>query len=235
MEKLLRKLRRELARNPKQTAVLGAGLLLAVYFWAPLMVRWLGIQPAPPTAVNGFQASVDRTPDRAAAGGATAGDITMDWRELWRRMVDDPLRRLPDEPVSSRDPFQPRSQLLPQTLGAAPSELAQEVTEPATVDPPTGEWRLEGVMLGRRTRAAIINGRAYRERDRLPAMLSPRVAAENTVSSPLTERAGDAVLAEVHADHVIVSVGTEIIRLELKRPSLAPGDLIATGPGESGT
>ncbi|MBW3598852.1 MAG: hypothetical protein KY475_16450, partial [Planctomycetes bacterium] len=70
MEKLLRRLRRELTRNPKQSAVLGIGLLVAAYFWAPLAAGWLP-GASKPKASN----VAEKSPTTAAAGAAPAPDF----------------------------------------------------------------------------------------------------------------------------------------------------------------
>jgi hypothetical protein len=215
MEKLFRKLRRELSRNPKQTAVLAVGLLVAVYFWAPLAAGWLPggkkKQPAAKTVPQAMAAG-----DAQAAGGPSPAALR--WQDLAQWMENDPLWRPPQKRHEIRDPFRAAQEAAPEAAADSPPLKFAEAPEIAPTPASSPPWKLEGVFLGR-ARTAMISGDAYREGDRLP------------------REAGypEARVAEIHADHILVRVGSKIMRLELERSSLAPGDTIAAGPTPSGT
>jgi len=208
MEKLFRKLRRELTRNPKQTAVLAVGLLVAVYFWAPLAAGWLpGGKKKQRTAVKAIPPTV------AAGAGQAVGDpspAALRWQDLAQWMENDPLWRPPQKRHNVRNPFRAAQEAAPEAAADSPPSMFAEAPQTAPAAAPA--WKLEGVFLGR-TRTAIIGGDAYREGDRLP----PEVGRP------------EAMVAEIHADHVFVNVGGKIMRLELEPSSLAPGDTIAAG------
>ena len=63
LDKLGKKLRREIAASPKKAALLGLITVAALYFWAPLVLGWLGKDKATPSA--------EPTPAAAAEPSAT--------------------------------------------------------------------------------------------------------------------------------------------------------------------
>ena len=42
LERFAKRLRREVIANPKKAAILGIMLLVAIYFWTPLVMGWMG-------------------------------------------------------------------------------------------------------------------------------------------------------------------------------------------------
>ena len=215
MEKLVRKLRRELSRNPKQTAVLAVGLLAAVYFWAPLAAGWLPGGKKQPAVAKTVPPAIAAGAGQAAGGPSPAA---LRWQDLAQWMENDPLWRPPQKRRDIRNPFRAAHEAAPIAAADSPPLKFAEAPEIAPTPASSPPWKLEGVFLGR-AHTAIISGDAYREGDLLPG------------EAGLPE----AMVAEIHADHVLLNVGSKIMRLELERSSLAPGDTIAAGPPASGT
>jgi hypothetical protein len=84
-------------------------------------------------------------------------------------------------------------------------------------------WKLEGILVRGRTRAAIIDGVAYRERESI-GLNQP--AAVPGIPPGLAAGSQAPVLHEIGRDYVIVKWQGQAWRLELERPALAPGDRI---------
>ncbi len=69
---LIRRLRRETKANPAKAAALAVVLLVAIWFWVPLVVRWCSPSAAPSDAVTAPVASAEPTtlpPNGASSGG----------------------------------------------------------------------------------------------------------------------------------------------------------------------
>jgi hypothetical protein len=231
MDKFLRKLRRELTRNPKQTAVLAGGLLVAAYFWAPLVMQWCSKSGSAPAA--GAETVV--VADGALAVVADPAEVEAtaslpDWRTLAQAAGELPFEALAELVLPEHDPFRarvapvveethPEGGVTKQGLTALPAEAAIVVA---------ADWKLDGILSGPRLRAAIINGRVVREGESM--VLGSQNAErgdDNESSAPVTITAE---LVSVQADYVVLRCGGEMSRIELKRPALAAGDQIAGTP-----
>lgn len=117
-KRLIEQLRREATRNPKQAAFLGIGLVVAGYFWAPLVWGWVKPAdmpvPQPPAAATATPAPAPAPADNAtnanttASANATAAkpvETTATWQQLIQWMQDD-MRKHSAGPAGQRDPFQ---------------------------------------------------------------------------------------------------------------------------------
>src|SRR5437762_1538891 len=118
MSKLAKKLRRELKNNPKKGITLGLLLVIAGYFWAPLVMGWFGNdadRAAAPAAASGAAApgaTVVQPPTAApSASPASPALPAYTWQQLagW---IDEDARMRPAVSVSPRDPFQPPASVL---------------------------------------------------------------------------------------------------------------------------
>lgn len=192
LDKIKKKLRREVAAHPAKAAVLGVLCVVALWFWAPLVWGWTvpnksvivpAVQPRDEPQLPGFP-----PPDVAAAGAETEPtERSHSWRELVQWMQNDP-RTKPARPTwgapgpvttvlgewlpwrrlspGGRDPFQTA-----QSVRRAPVEDTQQESDaellpvlPA-ISPKDAGASLTGVVAGLSGGAAIINGRAYMEGD----------------------------------------------------------------------
>lgn len=179
----LKKLRREATANPKKAGLLGLLLLVAVYFWAPLLRQWTrSAENAPDTSAAAPPAAATSAPPAAAtSGGAVApplaaatpvGTPTLSapaaapsappkfhWKQLVAAIESDPRMRPVEPPaglVAQRDPFiDPR----PPAIAEAATEVAGERSEDVT----PGELGLvlSSTIIGHQRRTALVNGKVY--------------------------------------------------------------------------
>lgn len=159
---LLKKLRREATANPKKAGLLGLLLLVAIYFWAPLLRQWIGTSEniaestaaAGPPAAAISSGSVVMPPATAAAGAAVP---KIHWRQMARAIESDPRMRAvePSEQTIGRDPFvDPQPPSVPRTVAED-----EPVVEEATPD--ELGLVLSSTIVGPSRRTAVINGKIY--------------------------------------------------------------------------
>lgn len=196
----LEQLRREATRNPKKAAILGVMLLVAGYFWAPLVAGWFGSSgPAPAAPPPGAKAPVAVAMTAPAAATATvASGGRPSWQELVEWMKHD-RRMRPAEPLGEgRDPF-----CGIQAEPPAETKLAeQQVAESKSPTLQESGVKLTTTLVGTRGAFARINGKTY------PQGAVIEVAVEGAKQSYR--------LLEVHDRHVVLE--RDGARFELALP-----------------
>jgi hypothetical protein len=173
LDKLVKTLHREIVANPAKAGLLGVLLLAGLYFWGPLVRKWVG----------GNQGAVAVTPSAAAAvpvvdaasqqsaGALEQDEFKLNWSEVRQRREKDPLTRAADFQPSWNQAF-----LTTAIVGIDPSHPPADegpVTPPAIVDPAKLGLVLEGVVIGSKFRRAIISGKVYREQDQITVKDTP--------------------------------------------------------------
>jgi hypothetical protein len=163
--KLFKQLRREVTSNPKKAAILGAGLLIALYFWAPLIWSWSGMsrpavaaaKPAAAPTVTPLAANAPKETASAAKKENESPQYT--WQQLAEWMEHDP-RKLPAEPASAdRDPFPGLETIVvPKQIQL----VAKPLVEEKPVTPESLGLVLSSTIIAAR-RTAIINAKTYEE------------------------------------------------------------------------
>jgi len=163
--KLKRQIHREATANPKKAAFLGLMLVVALWFWSPLVWGLIakkdsstGLSAAAPPA-----GQPNIAPIVATVGGNTATDATgiasYSWSQLVRWMDDDRLTLAAKTTDRERDPF----------LAVVPEkdEVVSDPEEetPADVTPESLGLALSGTIVGSHRRVALINGRPYDKDD----------------------------------------------------------------------
>jgi hypothetical protein len=159
----MRRLRREITASPKKAAVLGVSLVIAIWFWAPLVGKWFGAKSADETAVatsNIEETAVVPT----IATPTTAKAAAPKWHQVLEWMRKDPLMRPYAPTAVERDPFSPSaSQIAKQEETQQPAAAALELT------PEQAGLALRSTIIGPQMKTALINGRAYHEKQSVPA------------------------------------------------------------------
>lgn len=177
-ERLIKRFRREAAKNPKKALVLGLLVLVALYFWAPLVVGWFRSEAGAsgdPTQEMAILGSVGTSPASSAAASAETGaaaaedSATAAARRAWRELaewIDQDTRMVPVSAVGwPRDPF---------VLPAAEEQVAEEpsaaeVAAQQAVTPQSLGLTLSSTVVGARRRIARIAGKNYGEGDTVEA------------------------------------------------------------------
>jgi hypothetical protein len=158
--KLIRQLKREVTANPKKTAILGVSLVIAIWFWAPLIGKWTGMKSSgeelatPPAGAE--QAPVTASANTTPA--TTAKTNTPNWHQVLAWIHKDAFMETHIPLPGERDPFSPSgSQLARHEESKSPAEPVPEMT------PQTAGLMLRSTVIGTSNKTALINGRAYHE------------------------------------------------------------------------
>jgi len=164
LSKLVRQLRREAMANPKKAAILAVLVLVAAYFWGPLLWGWVASEQAsgePPNGQTEPAAGPTALTDAASTQPPGLPDEQQKacphpWTQLDQWMAEDPMTTPAEQVAGWRDPF---------AGVASGAEGDPAATAPAAVAPLTPESlgvELSGTLIGPRRRVALIGGKAYR-------------------------------------------------------------------------
>ena len=172
-KRLTRRLRRELTTNPKKAAVLGLLLLVALYFWAPLLWRWIDrgdsqAKPAQAAATAEGKPPVlgalAPSPKSARGRNSTTQDKkpppSRPWDELARWIEEDPRMKPVGELSSCRDPFHAVAR---EVAEKPKSEQIKAAEAAAAMTPEKLGLVLSSTLIGPQRRTALIGGRAYEQ------------------------------------------------------------------------
>lgn len=244
--KLARALKQELQRSPAKAVLLAGGLVVALYFWLPLLAGWLpghDDSRTTPTAVEAA-ALPPATAWAAAAPSAAAGPAELTWTELRDQLARDPRRRPAQLDRVPRDPFQWVGQP-PADADDTPDQAGHR-DEQLPADPAELGLVLNGTVVGPRQRRAQINGTTFAENELLavaghgtllldgharqrPAADPDRgpQAEQSTDPPPVVYR-----LKRVLAHEVVLEHQGREYPLRLAPATLADGDRIVPSTGE---
>lgn len=204
--KLIKRLRREAKASPKKAAALGLLLLVAGYYWMPLLKAVVtkadaaGRKPRE-SAEADFTAMIPSGEGSAAEGKATP---TYGWERLAEWIDEDALTRPAESLVTRRSPFEP------VVAEIALAETDQEMEQPARKSPTPESlgMALSGTVVGPGRRVAVIDGKAYPEGRSVEARQS-----------------GDVIqfkLSEVHPERIVLERLGEQFELAIPRRSSSP-------------
>jgi hypothetical protein len=213
LEKLARKLKRDLAANPKRAALLGLMLVVAGYFWAPLVSKWLGKNTRKEARAEGMVILGDDLPieQRSQTKGQPRWDKLLAWMEADPRMAS-------HKPAQDLHPFGRPSAVSavaekPRAEEAAASPVALDIT------PQAAGAVLNGVLVGARQKQATINGETYRLGERIP------LAGKESTGPVEFE------LLQVRKDGVVLGRSAKLYDLKLEQTKLAGRDKIERTDG----
>jgi hypothetical protein len=217
LDKLARQLRREAAANPWKTAGLGLMLLVALYFWAPLLWPRRGepaAAPLPAQSAGLPLAGQQGMPMGVGEGQSAAGFHWERARQLIRgdsRMVSAVLE------AAWVDPF---ARLTVPPIEDAAALVATQAPAAAGQTPQGPALSLTSVAISPRQRLATINGDVYREND--------MIADDAAVG-------GGFRVMRIDPQAVVLEQEGRTFQLELVRPTLEPGDEIKRSVKTGGT
>ena len=215
--KFIRKLRRELTSNPKKSALLGLLFVVAIWFWAPLIMKWCGKNSdetakaagvsSTATAAGGASGSGVSAGTTEASSGAVAANsklATPNWHQVLGWITSDPMMQPHVPQASSRDPFTSASSRI------AAQKKAQHPVEPPAPEltPAEAGISLHSTVVSPRMKTALINSRAYHE------------------NQTVTSADGQArfVLVEIREDGVTLSRHGHSYELKLRKVEVAKVD-----------
>jgi hypothetical protein len=170
--RLAKTIRREAKANPKKAAILGLLLVVAIYFWAPLVAGWCskGSAESPVATLPG-----EKPPFEPPAGATSAGLITMavpidaapkptdaarqhSWQNLVQWMEQDPRMVAAGLPLANRDPF-----LAPHAERPMPQPKESHAHAEPELTPQNLNFVLSGTVVGAGRHVARINGKSYEQ------------------------------------------------------------------------
>ncbi len=178
MRRFTPRLAREVKASPKKAAALGLLLVVALYYWVPLVQEWMSAREVHADLAVALPAAERATPAAVAspasetsvepAPGASADQPFggWPWQAVVSTMEGDPRTRPVAEPPSGRDPFRPVVREIAQEKPddepeeAAPAELAETTPEALGIE-------LSSTLIGPQRRLALINGRPFLEGRRI--------------------------------------------------------------------
>ena len=222
LAKLARQLKRDLVKNPKKAVILVLLLLVAAYFWAPLIGNGLFAGSSGSSAKTAENPPAQAPPSTGTADAPAPKaepkfrwDQLVAWMEQDRRMTSAKPTDVP------RNPFhrsQPELTLSEQVFGAL-RWLAVAVQEQEQVTRAEPEMTPEvlGLVLGStlispRSRTARIDGTSYSE--------------NSTVVAKKDDSVYEFQVCKIEPDGVVLRRHGKDYRLELARAKLAKGDRI---------
>lgn len=171
------KLRREIKANPKKAAILGLLLVVAIWFWIPIMGKWFSNSEADMTApaaarAAGKPATPGPTTNNAAAMSPATVATTAPtqiaapsskhkpirpWQQLAAWIEHDPRMKAATELAGGRDPFVIRPTATAQT------KPIETPSEPPEISPAAAGLVLTSTIVGDGHKLALISNEAYRE------------------------------------------------------------------------
>ncbi|PQO25990.1 hypothetical protein C5Y96_21300 [Blastopirellula marina] len=171
IQKHTNQLTREIKRNPAKAAVLGGLLLVAIWFWYPLVQKWMGSgtrSVANKTEEQDLvipQATTLPTPEASAAPKQAPIGKT-DWRSIAQQISDDPWMKKGTLRHENFDPFFPEPE--PKTILTS-TRVETDSTPDLDVPPETAGLVVTSVIVGGRVPIARINNQNYRVGDTIRA------------------------------------------------------------------
>ena len=155
--KLVRKLRREMTANPKKAGMLGLMVLVAGWFWAPLLSDWFGGGTAPPPVPV---VTAETSPVNSPAASTVPQPVVtpsqkLTWQEIAARIDADLLMRPTADLANVDDPFRAPPPPEPE------EKPVEKIVVKSIVTPAAAGLSLTSTMIGPRRRSARVLGKSY--------------------------------------------------------------------------
>jgi hypothetical protein len=212
---LANRLKREIKKNPAKAMGLGALLLVACYFWAPLIAGFLGSgSPAPPPPAQNAAATTNSSPSVSEpVAKPTISAAAYDWQRHSKSIDDSELMRASAKLPNDRDPFH---DLAAATAAVQPVENPEPAAPPVT--PADAGLVLGSTLVSAHRKIAEINGKSYGINEHVEV-------ATDTLEVSFK-------IVEIHPRRVVLE--RDGVRYDLKIPRpLLDGIVEMTGSGDS--
>lgn len=226
LDKLLKRLKKDAAASPQKAGALALMVVVALYFWAPLLFKF-NKGKNKPAAVNASQVILTDDPIIAKAAPHPATNVAH-WDRVRTALASDQLMFAAQHDASWQRPFARLHALKAEKQSAQPVSEPTEPTErnrtpgvtakaPATVELDSAKAALNSIVLSSvlispRDRAAMIRGNVYRVGD--PIELGGEAGAP----------AVKLMICGIDADGIDLQFDGQPLRLDRAKPKLSPGD-----------
>jgi hypothetical protein len=224
LDKLAKQARRDLKANPKKAAILGLMLLVAGYFWGPLLWKWL----APAKAKGGKDSQtaliLEDDPLEVTPQAKPGALRPFRWEKVRQQIRSDRFMVPASFEKHWPNPFAPlpiATQIQKSAEGEAQAAIAAAKTE-TQITPESAGLTLASVAIGPRRRSATISGNTYRE--------GQTIESAGGESVPANRPAFRLVKIEQHG--VELEHNGKTWWLEFDKPKLAHGDEIEPAAGD---
>ncbi|MBA2114976.1 hypothetical protein [Bremerella alba] len=217
IQKTTNQLTKEIKRNPAKAAILGGLLLVAIWFWYPLVQKWFGGKSRPVASQSAEhdlvipQATQLPTPEVPAIAESVPA-VIKDWRSIAQQISDDPWMNKGTLRQSDFDPFYPEQP--PETVLTA-TNTTSDSTPSLDVPPETAGLVVSSVIVGGRVTIARVNNQNYRVGDTI------RVSDANIRYT----------LVEVHSWGVLLKGTQRVHELPIDDPPLKPNQRLVLRNG----
>jgi hypothetical protein len=227
LTKLTSQLRRDIAASPQKAAALGLMIVVALYFWAPLIWGWIPARGEGSGKVDMSKLVLTDEPAARPAGNAPR-TAAFRWEKV-RQLVREDARMKPAAfDAAWYDPFgKPAPEPAPAEAEPMPATAQTPVTEPERTPEPeltAASLVLGGILIGPRSKVATINGEPCHEGDSLTVTDANDKSVQHQVR-----------IARITRQQVELESNGHTLTLELASPRLSQGDsLMPAGPRRSG-
>lgn len=198
--KLKRHLVREIRAKPAKAAILGVSLMIASYFWVPLLIGHIGADATTQSTKIAAAATVayqsnqkHTTPEQSSA---------FSWRQLDSWMNADRMMTATTHIELTRNPFV--SSLFPDEKDSTATNGSGTASRKSTPDELS--LVLTSTVIGNGRATALISGKAYKIGQRIEKMAGGTILAFT--------------LAEIHSRRVVLERGEHRYELRLSQTSM---------------
>ena len=224
LDKLAKQARRDLTATPERAAVLGRMLLVAAYFWGPLLWKWLAPGGKARGGKDGQTALILEDDPAEATPQAKPGALRpFRWEKVRQQIRSDRFMVPAAFEKHWPNPFAPLPVAIPTQQpaeGESQAAIAAAKTE-TELTPESAGLTLASVAIGPRRRTATISGNTYREGETITAGGGDDKAATGAAFR----------LVRVEQKGVELEREGKTWWLEFDKPKLAQGDEIEQSPG----
>jgi hypothetical protein len=219
LDKLGKTLKRELAANPAKAGALGLLLLVGVYFWGPLIWKWVG-KKGPTAAAASEAAPIAVAPpnyEQQGKGSTSTVPPSATWQELRRWRENDRLVQPAEFRSEWKDIFQ--VSVPAKVIPAEGPEAPKVEVKTVVISPQKAGLVLEGVAISSHSKRAIISGKVYSETDFVSASAAKDGDKTAGKGSTLSFK-----VVRITRRTVELERNGESFRLQLAAPDLAKQD-----------
>lgn len=223
LDKLLKRLKRDAAASPQKAGALGLMVLVALYFWAPLVMKFLPKGKPKPGATAAGPVILGDDPVLIKAAVHPSSNSTH-WDHVREVVAQDRLMLAAEHHPSWPNPFAPlqrddksetKSQPKPEAIQPDLKTLPTAPTiEPEVARQQLSTVSLSSVLVGKRGVSAVIRGKLYRVGDVLS------FGGDN--GAPAVEFR----ITAIDEQGVDLKYTDKSFRLERPKPTLTTGELL---------